>query len=81
MTHVIDIFSRKSIAVKQPKDNQKYSLDTEHKKIGKMSFEEAASQVCAAAAKMAIECDLDTFEDYLKDLMRAVRYYKNLKNQ
>ena len=77
MRKVIDIFSRQVIEEQIKSENQK--LDPENISLNGIRLEGAASRVCSAAAKLAIECDLDTFEDYLEDLMRAARHYKNLQ--
>jgi len=42
-----------------------------------LHLEEAASNVCSAAAKLVIECDLDTFDTHLEPLKRAIRLYQN----
>ena len=77
MRKVIDIFSRQVIEEQIKPENPK--LDPENISLNEIRLEDAASKVCSAAAKLAIECDLDTFEDYLEDLMRVARHYKNLQ--
>ena len=77
MRKVIDIFSRQVIEEQIKPENPK--LDPENISLNEIRLEDAASRVCSAAAKLAIECDLDTFEDYLEDLMRVARHYKNLQ--
>ena len=77
MRKVIDIFSRQVIEKQNKSENSK--LDTENISLNEIRLEDAADKVCSAAAKLVIECDLDTFDDYLEDLMRVARHYKNLK--
>ena len=77
MRKVIDIFSRQVIEEQTKPENLK--LDNENIFLNEIRIEDAASKVCSAAAKLVIECDLDTFEDYLEDLLRVARHYKNLQ--
>jgi hypothetical protein len=77
MRKVIDIFSRQVIKEQTKPENPK--LDPEDISLNEIRLEDVADRVCSAAAKLVIECDLDTFEDYLEDLMRVARHYKNLQ--
>jgi len=79
MRKVIDIFSRRVIEEQTKDENPE--LDPEDISLNEIRLEDAASRVCSAAAKLAIECDLDTFEDYLEDLMKMARIYQNLKKR
>ena len=77
MNKVIDIFSRQ--VVEKHIYNENTELDQGYEPVNGSRLEEAASKVCSAAAKLAIECDLDTFDSYLGDLMSAIRQYQVLK--
>ena len=83
MAAVIDMFSGRLIKAEQNNRNKSDKLDNEYKAktVGKMGLEEAISQVYSAAAMLAIECDLDSFDYYVAELMKAVRHYKYLKKK
>ena len=77
MSKVIDMFSRREIEEHINYENDE--LDQGYESENGCRLEEAASSVCSAAAKLAIECDLDTFDNYLGDLMCAIRHYQCMK--
>jgi hypothetical protein len=77
MNKIINMFSRE--VIKDQSYDEKGGFDPELAFAKKSGLEEAASNVCSAAAKLAIECELDTFENYLGDLMSAIRKYQILK--
>ena len=82
MASVIDMFSGRLIKAEQSNGNKPDKLDAECKTtVGEMYLEESVSQVYSAAANLAIECDLETFDYYVAELMKAVRHYKYLKKK
>ncbi|MBW2217959.1 MAG: hypothetical protein JRF40_00490 [Deltaproteobacteria bacterium] len=79
MHKVIDMFSRRAII-----DDMDFEINDNHLALENMPgdgdpLEIAASDVCSAAAKLAIECDLETFEAYLAELKLAINNYQALK--
>ena len=82
MASVIDMFSGRLIKAEQNNGNKTDKLDAECKTtVGVMNLEEAISQVYSAAANLAIECDLNTFDYYVAELLKAARHYNNLKKK
>ncbi len=76
MCKISGMFPRQEIEEHIHNGNDK--LDQGYEPVNGSRLEAAASSVCSTAAKLAIECDLDTFDNYLGDLMSAIRHYQIL---
>ena len=81
MCKVIDIFSGREIEdhISDASQSGLCGLENGHKDINPL--EAAASEVCSAAAKLAIECEPITFETYLMELLKKINHYQTIKNR
>ncbi|MFC1577613.1 hypothetical protein ACFL36_01245 [Thermodesulfobacteriota bacterium] len=81
MGQIIDIFSQHEVKT----DTDIYCQDSffygEYLHKSDNPFQKAVSDISSASAKLVIDGDLDTFDEHLEELKKAIIRYENLKKQ
>ena len=81
MGKIIDIFSQQEVQTETDFYCQDSFLYGEYIQESDSPFYKAVSEIYSASAKLVIEGDLDTFDEHLEELKKAIIRYERLKNQ